>query len=96
MNKDQIKKEFKENFLELRKLLNSWELIPGSSKDEFDSLNHQILSHLYRGVDFEKISSVLDSELTVTYGLSYDLEDSEKIATEIIEWWNFKNSCETE
>ncbi|WP_109437030.1 hypothetical protein [Aquimarina sp. AU119] len=96
MNKDQIKKEFQENFLELRKLMNSWELIPGSPKDEFDSLNHQILNHLYKGTDFEKISRVLNSELTVTYGLSYDLEDSEKITTEIMEWWNFKNSYETE
>ncbi|MDO5981744.1 hypothetical protein [Flavivirga spongiicola] len=92
MNKDQIKKEFQEDFLELRKLLNSWELIPSSPKDEFDSLNHQILSHLYKGADFEKVSRVLDSELTVTYGLSIDLDDSEKIATEIMEWWNFKNS----
>ena len=92
MNKDQIKKEFQENFLELRQLLNSWELIPGSPKNEFDSLNHQILSHLYKEADFEKISRVLDSELTVTYGLSYNLDDSKKLATEIIEWWNFKNS----
>ncbi|MBF4983380.1 hypothetical protein FNJ87_03205 [Nonlabens mediterrranea] len=90
MNRNQIKKEFQENFRELRKILNSWELIPGSPSDEFDSINHQILSHLYKGADFEKVSRVLDSELTVTYGLSTDLKDAEKITDEIMEWWNFK------
>jgi len=92
MNKNQIKKEFQENFRELRKILNSWELIPGSPSDEFDLINHQILSHLYKGADFEKISRILDSELTVYYGLSTDMDDAKKIALEIMEWWNFKNS----
>jgi len=92
MNRNQIKKEFQENFRELRKILNAWELIPGSPSDEFDSINHQILSHLYKGADFDKISRVLDSELTVNYGLSTDLKDAKKIATEIMEWWHFKKS----
>lgn len=87
MRKEDIKKEYKENFLELRKILNSFELIPGSPKDEFDGLNHQILSQLYKGVDFNKIKRVLASELTVTYGLSTFEEDIEEIAVEIIEWW---------
>ena len=52
MNREQIKKEFQGNFRELRKILNSWELIPGTPKDEFDGLNHQILSNLYKGADF--------------------------------------------
>jgi len=88
MNKAEIKKEFKEKFLELRKILNSWELIPGSPKNEFDGLNHQILSHLYKGADFDKVARVIDSELTVTYGLSADLDDAKKIATDIMEWWH--------
>ncbi len=54
MNKNEIKKEFQERFLALRKMLNSWDLISGSPKDEFNSLNHQILSHLYKGADLEK------------------------------------------
>jgi hypothetical protein len=74
MDRSQIKKEFQENFLELRDVLNSLELIPGSPSDEFDSLNHQILSHLYKGADFEKISRVLYSELTIYYGFFYRFE----------------------
>lgn len=92
MDISQIKKEFQENFLELRDILNSLELIPGSPSDEFDSLNHQILSHLYKGADFEKISRVLYSELTIYYGFFTDLKDTEKIAKEICEWWNIRNS----
>jgi hypothetical protein len=46
MDKNLIKKEFKENFNDLRKIINSWNLISGSPKNEFDSINHQLLSHL--------------------------------------------------
>ncbi|PTX60104.1 hypothetical protein C8N46_107110 [Kordia periserrulae] len=90
MSKEQIKKEFHENFIELRKILNSWELIPNAPKDEFDGLNHQILSNLYKGADLEKIIRVLESELSITYGLYIDEFEADEIASEIIEWWNFK------
>ncbi|WP_299700974.1 hypothetical protein [uncultured Pontibacter sp.] len=92
MNNSELKKEFQERFLELRKILNSCDLIPGSPKDEFDSLNHKILSYLYKGADMGKITRVLDSELTVNYGLSPNLKDVEKIAAEIIGWWSLNNS----
>jgi hypothetical protein len=90
MNKEQIKKEFQENFKELRKILNYWELIPSAPKDEFDGLNHQILSNLHKDANLEKITRVLESELSVTYGLYIDEFDADKMASEIIEWWNLK------
>ncbi len=92
MNTNDIKKEFQGRFLELRKLFNSWDLLPGWPKNAFDALHHQILGHLYKGGDLEKITRVLHSELIVHYGLSPAIEDSEKRAREIIEWWNLKNS----
>ncbi|MBK7669390.1 MAG: hypothetical protein IPJ32_19830 [Sphingobacteriaceae bacterium] len=88
MNKDELKKEFKENFRALQKIINSWELIPGSPSDEFDALNHKILSHLYKGSDTDKISDVLYSEIVVFYGLDIEKEETEKFASEISEWWN--------
>ena len=91
MNENEIEKKFQERFLALRKILNSWDLIPGSPKEEFDSLNHQILSHLYKGADFEKISRVLSSELTVNYGLSTNTGGVEKLTEEIFDWWNLNN-----
>lgn len=90
MNKEQAQKEFQENSQELKKILNSWELIPNSIKNEFDGLNHQILNNLYRGADLGKITRILESELPLTYGLYHDEFDGREIASEIIEWWNFK------
>ena len=63
INKSDLKKEFQERFFALRKILSSWDLIPGSPKDEFDSSIHKITNHLYKGADFEKITRVLSREL---------------------------------
>ena len=40
---------------ELRKLINNWDFIPDAPSDEFDDLNHRILSHLNKGADKEKL-----------------------------------------
>ncbi len=77
-------------------MINSWDMIPGAPKDEFDGLNLQVLSNLYQGADLEKISRVLKSELIVTYGLYTDEFNSLDMATEIIELWNSKHSNEFE
>lgn len=91
MNKEDLRKDFKQKFSELRKILNSWDLIPGAPKNEFDGLNHQILSHLYKRADFDKVNRVLASELSATYGLYYDEFDAEEMTAEIMEWWNSKD-----
>lgn len=83
----ELNKEFNGKFLELRKLINSYELIPHAPSDEFDALIHKILSHLYRGADLEIIKSVLDSELSIYYGLYTNEFDSDDMASEIIQWW---------
>lgn len=88
MYHEDLKKEFKENFRALQKIINSWELIPCSPSDEFDALNHKILSHLYKGSDTDKISDVLYSEIVAFYGLDIEKEETEKFASEISEWWN--------
>ncbi len=88
MNEEDLKREFKGKFLELRKIINSYDLIPHAPSDEFDALNHKILSNLYKDADFEKIQRVLDSELISYYGLFPNEVEIEKLASEIIEWWN--------
>ncbi len=88
MNKEDLKREFKGKFLELRKIINSYDLIPHAPYDEFDVLNHKILSNLYKGADFEKIKRVMDSELISYYGLFPNEVEIEKLASEIIVWWN--------
>lgn len=88
MNKEDLKKEFKGKFLELKKIINSYDLIPHAPNDEFDALNHKILSNLYNSADLEKIKRVLNSELISYYGLFPDEAEIDELASEIIEWWN--------
>ncbi len=91
MNKDQIKKGHEFKFKELRKVINSWELIPWAPSDEFDSLNIQILSHLYKNVSFDKLSGIIRNELIGHYGLDVENQDAELMAKQIIDCWNKVN-----
>jgi len=52
-----LKREFKFQEKELRKIINSWDLIPGTPDDEFDALNHMLLGHLGRNCKKEKIEN---------------------------------------
>ena len=90
MNKKEISREFNVDFSELRKIINSWNLIPGSPSDEHDSLNHKILSQLYRVADNDKIGKVIESELIVNYGFFRHEINVKKYAFEILDWWNTK------
>ena len=73
--------------LELEKLINSWNLILGSTRGEFKALSHQVISHLYRNSDFEKISRVIHSELIVYYGLEITKKEADDFTKEIFDWW---------
>ncbi|WP_192821088.1 hypothetical protein [Rufibacter sp. LB8] len=92
MAKNDLIQGFQGKLIELRKISYSWNLIPGAPTDEFDTLHHKVLSHLYQGADFEKISRVLESDLVVTYGLSMETEDINKMAGDITEWWALQNN----
>lgn len=90
MDKKDLKRIYDGNFSQLRKIINSWNLISGSPVDEFDSLNNKILSHLYKNGDAQKIDRILQSELVVTYGLFNNEFDSEIFVKQIMNWWNSK------
>lgn len=79
------------DFCELRKIINSWNLIPECPKDEFDDLNNKILSQLYQDTEIEKINRILQSELIVNYGLFSNEFNSEKLTNDIVSWWNKRN-----
>ena len=74
----------------LTKIIANWNLIPGCAKDEFDPLMHKVIGHLTKGATKDKIHDVLESELTVRYGLSPNEFDLEQWAIEIIDWWNVR------
>ena len=88
----ELKKEFEDRVFDMRKIINSYELIPHAPSDEFDALNHKVLSHLYKDADTEKIKKVLESELCQYYGLFDDEFDANEIAIEIIDWWENSKS----
>lgn len=82
-----LKRRYKVLFSNLRDLINSWNLIPDSPSDEFDSVNHLCLSLLYKGADELKLGKSIHYELTINYGLSIDEVDSDTLAKEVIAWW---------
>ncbi len=88
MDKKELKRKYDGDFSQLRKIINSWNLISGSPADEFDSLNNKILSQLYKIADAEKIDRILQSELIVTYGLFSNEFDLEVFVNQIMNWWN--------
>ncbi len=90
MRKREFNKEFDGNFSELKKIVNSWNLIKGSSNNEFESLCYNILFELNKNSDFEKIERILESELIISYGLNLTEFDSERLSEEIIKWWKSK------
>jgi hypothetical protein len=90
VNKKELEREFNGNFSELRKIINSWNLIPEAPNNEFDYLNHKLLSQLYKKADPKKIHNMLQSELTVSYGLFENEFDASGIVSEILDWWNLK------
>ena len=75
---------------DLNKIIVNWDLIPGSPKDEFDSLTDKVIGHLTKGTDKEKIYDILESELIIRYGLSPSEIELEQFTTEIIDWWDHK------
>ena len=82
-----LKRKYKNQFSSLRDLINSWNLIPDSTPDEFDSLNHLCLSLLNKDADEFKLKKSIYHELTVNYGFSIGKEDSDTLAKEVIKWW---------
>lgn len=90
MNRKELTREFLGNLSELRKIVNSRNLIPGAPNDEFDHLSYKLLSQLYKEVNIGKINNILQSELIVHYGLFENEFDASHLVIEIIDWWNTK------
>lgn len=90
MTDEELQIQYESDFLELRKLINSWETIPSISFNELDTFVNNILGHLYRSSDMEKLSKVISSELIITFGLYSSEFDSQRLTENIFEWWNAK------
>lgn len=71
----------------LVKIINSWNLIPGASTNEFDTMANKILSHLHKGADLEKIQNIIASDLVAIYGFYRHEIDTRSFAQEVMDWW---------
>lgn len=81
------------HFLEkkLRKLINSWELIPGCPSDEFDSLNQRILSVLMNNNDKQKIKGIIQTYIAVDLGMFTNKDEIESKYNAVMNWWENEN-----
>lgn len=84
--------DYNRDFIQLKKLIYSMNLIPSQSKHTWDPLVQKILQQLEKGIDFEKLESIIEFELGAKYGLYIDEFNSEQIATDIMGWWNSPSS----
>ncbi|PRD45529.1 hypothetical protein [Sphingobacterium haloxyli] len=64
-----IRSQYHGHISQLRRIINSWNLIPGSPSDEFDTLANKLLSHLYKAADLMTIRNIIESDLVTIYGL---------------------------
>jgi hypothetical protein len=90
VNKKELTREYNGRLSELRKIINSFDLISGVPSDEFDHLNHKLLSQLYKEIDTKKIKNILESELVIHYGLFENDFDAVSIVDKILNWWDSK------
>lgn len=88
MHRKEFSRKYNGQISELSKIIKSFDLIPNASSNEFDSLSHQILSRLEKGIDSEKLYAILKNELIIVYGLWNDEFDTEPIVSELMDWWN--------
>jgi hypothetical protein len=73
---------------ELSKLIFNWGLIDVSAKDQFDSFSRKLLIALDRGVSIEKLRAIVESELCLTYGLYQHEFDADKLASQLMQWFD--------
>ena len=86
-----ILKEYKTQLLNLNKIINDWDLIPGCPSDEFEHLSNLLLSQLWKGADQLKLRRIIRDEIIGTYGLYCDDKSAASFAQEIVEWWFNEN-----
>ena len=87
----ELKAQFKADFSALREILNKHDIIgfmPDLPVDEYDCINHRLLSLLNRDNDLESIKGLLKLEIAEHFGLSNNQRFIDKLAIDIFEWWN--------
>ncbi len=90
--KSKLTKTYRQQATELRKIVYSWKLLDNVPLDEYDSVVHLIISQLDNGADKFKLKKVISFELCNNYGFSIEYLEIEKWVSEVLGWWNRKES----
>jgi hypothetical protein len=88
MNEADLLDDFNGRVAKLSKLINSWDLVQTTTKNEFDILAKKILKKLYDGQSEIVIKRLLESELCLTYGLYKTEFDADRLTNEVMTFWN--------
>ncbi|MDR2273610.1 MAG: hypothetical protein LBF27_22065 [Sphingobacterium sp.] len=87
MDRKFLQNQYNSQLRLVRKIIKSWNLIPGAPLDEFDALAHKLLKHLSEGAHIIKIREIITSELVSGYGFFNHEIDTESFTNEIMDWW---------
>jgi hypothetical protein len=71
----------------VREVLNEWNPIPGSPRDEYDCLVDHIVSALHRGVDAPGLAKVIESEFEDHFGLPVERGAAQSVARTLTDWF---------
>jgi hypothetical protein len=77
--------------VELRHLLNEWDLIgvfdAETNVDEYDCMIGPLLARLASGADSDDIRALLDTEVTGHFGMSDGVVETSAMAERLTAWW---------
>lgn len=71
----------------LNKFLYSMNLIASASKNSLMHFAEKLLQQLEKEAEYDKLKAIIEWELCVSYGLSLDEFNSEKITHDVFDWW---------
>ncbi len=86
-----LKAQFKADFSALREILNKHDIIgfmPDLPEDEYDCINHSLLSLLNQNWDLDSLKGLLKSEIAEHFGLNNGQKFIDELAIDIFDWWN--------
>ena len=82
-----IKDRLRTEASHVRDVLNEWNPIPGSPRDEYDCLVDHIVSALHRGVDAPELVKVIESEIHDHFGLPVERGAVQSVAGTLTDWF---------
>jgi hypothetical protein len=94
-HKHSIRQQFKKYEADMRALFREHcDPLPLTPDDEYDCLIDQVLSLLERETTQAEVEKLVSSEFSNHFGLTVDPNETIKVSSEIIKWWQQKISAQ--